>query len=161
MKTCSYKGLTHDYRPPVQGGEPVFDGRLPFALPMVAVDESSADCGAGWNACRDLATALRIAGPWPDGWPSRLFAVETDAAVVERGDKLRASTWTLTRECSEAEIEAAVRVLSAPFGEHAEAMIADMIAEQMAWRRALARPGRDEEAVEVGLRAARPARRRR
>ena len=153
--TAAYKILTHDYRPPAQGGEPLFDGVTPHQLPIVAVDESSEECAAGWNACRDLATAIRIGGHWPDGRPCSAWIVaDPIAPVVERADKIRAASWTIARRCTEEEIAAAVRVLSAPFGEHAE----DMCAAQLAWRTALGRPLHDEVAVETGLRAALAAR---
>lgn len=146
----AYKVLTHDLRPPVQGGEPVLPTEcvLPYQLPPVAVDTSSNDCAPGWNACAEAHTALRIAGLWPNGRPSRLFVVNAaDADVLTRGDKLRAPTWLVERECSEEEIGALVRRLSEVFGEHAD----EMVTEQMAWRRALARPRFDPEAVERNL----------
>ena len=46
-----FKLITHDYRPPIQGGDPVWDGHtLPFQLPRVTLDTSDADCGSGWCA---------------------------------------------------------------------------------------------------------------
>ena len=33
----AYKVVTHDWRPPVQGGDPICDGRLPYTLPIVEV----------------------------------------------------------------------------------------------------------------------------
>ena len=152
MTTTAYKVLTHDLRQPIQGGEPVITGPLPFVLPRTKVDKSTAACAAGWNACAKPETALRIAGLWPNGRPSRLFRVETDEPVLERGDKLRAAAWTMVEEI--ADVRPAVLAMSAPFGDMAEVM-AD---EQMAWRVALARPGRDAPAVEVGLTAALNAR---
>ena len=38
-----YKIFTADLCSPVQGGEPVWDGTLPFELPKVALDSSDAD----------------------------------------------------------------------------------------------------------------------
>ena len=152
MTTTAYKVLTHDLRQPIQGGEPVITGPLPFVLPRTKVDESTAACAAGWNACAKPEFALRIAGLWPNGRPSRLFRVETDEPVLERGDRLRAAAWTMVEEI--ADVRPAVLAMSAPFGDMAEVM-AD---EQMAWRVALARPGRDAPAVEVGLTAALNAR---
>src|SRR3990167_872278 len=64
-----YKVLTHDYRPPVRGGAPIFDGATPWLSPPVACDPGPAGCAAGWNFCADLATALRIGGFWPNGRP--------------------------------------------------------------------------------------------
>jgi len=67
--------------------------------------------------------------------------------VVIRGDKLRASTWRVLEEldCTEG-----IRELSSVFGPHAEAMVA----EQLAWREALARPVIDKAAIEDGLKEA-------
>ena len=94
-----FKVFTHDLRPPVQGGEPVWDGSLPFELPKVKVDRSDDECGEGWNFTARSQDALRIAGLWPNGRPSRLFAVETPRiSVVVRGDKSRASRLVIVRE---------------------------------------------------------------
>src|SRR6267378_3560472 len=98
MITTAYKVFTHDLKPPVQGGDPVWPGTLPHALPVVDVDQSTSECARGWNACATAEDALRIAGFWPSGRPSRLYRVETDALVIARGDKLRSSTWTITEE---------------------------------------------------------------
>jgi hypothetical protein len=98
MITTAYKVLTHDYQSPVLRGDPIFDGKLPFTLPRTYVDTSATECAAGWNACRAGHTALSIAGLWADGWPARLYRVETDEKVIERGDKLRAETWTLVKQ---------------------------------------------------------------
>jgi hypothetical protein len=149
----AYKVLTHDLRSPIQGSDPLFDASwLPYQLPHVDVDTSDDECGAGWNACRDAATALRIGGMWPDGRPSRVFELHAVSDhVVERGDKLRAATWYVRRELGEDEIEQVISDWTATWaGEHS----ADMTHEQMAWRRALARPHRDETAVVRGLQAA-------
>ena len=37
-----WKSLTHDFRPPVQGGEPIFTGQYPFTLPTVSLDTFAA-----------------------------------------------------------------------------------------------------------------------
>ena len=118
----AYKVFTHDLRPPVQGGDPVWDGALPFVLPSVLVDKSNDECAAGWNATKEPHTALLIAGLWPDGRPSRLFVVETDGEVIARGDKLRADTWTIVEEVTD--LRPAIGRLSKPFGEHAARMTA-------------------------------------
>jgi len=143
--TIAYKCFTHDLRPPVRGGDPVWPGTLPHTLPPIAVDESSAACAAGWSACALASDAIRIGGLWPDGRPSRLFRVETEAQVFSRGDKLRASTWNIVEEIR---ADDAIREMSAKaFAERADVMAA----EQLAWRVALARPRRDVAAVEAGL----------
>ena len=135
MKTIAYKVFTHDLWPPIQGGEPVWGGALPHILPRVDVDTSHDDCAAGWNACATAEDALRIAGLWPDGRPSRLFRVETTEEVFARGDKLRAATWRIVEEL---EVDHAILALSRRwFGEE---RAPGMAAEQMAWRSALATP---------------------
>jgi hypothetical protein len=142
-----YKIFTHDLRPPVQGGAPIFDGSLPFELPTTNLDNGYADCAAGWNWTTDLAIGLKIAGLWRSGRPCRVFVGEPTPDVLQRGVKHRSSGGLLTLELSEDEIRVGVEALSAPFGEHA-AQLAD---EQMAWREALGRPLRDDVAVEAGL----------
>lgn len=154
MSETFYKVLTHDLRPPVQGGEPVFDGKLPFESPMVAVDPGPKDCSEGWNFCDDLAAALKIAGLWPNGRPSRVFVVSAASQVYRRGDKCRAAKIVFERELSEDEICAGVEKLSLGFTEQQQFMVA----EQMAWRAALSRPRRDASVVERGLRTALDAR---
>jgi len=153
-----YKVLTHDYRSPVRGGAPVFDGTLPYTLPAVMLDIGPSECdegATGWYFSSDLATALRIARLWPNGRPSSVFEVEPGSDAIQRGDKWRASAPTLVRRLNEDEVREGVRALSSSFAPHVEAMVV----EQMAWREALARPLRDEAAVEAGLRAALAARR--
>ena len=144
-----YKIFTHDLCPPVQGGDPIWDGAMPYDLPTVTLDRSNADCASGWHFCRSLPIALRIAGLWPDGRPSRVAAVEADD-VVERGEKCRSAILHLARWIDEAEIRDGVLEMSAPFGAHAERMTS----EQMAWRAALARPQHNRADVEAGLRIA-------
>lgn len=147
----SYKVLTNDYRPPLQGGEPLWDGAtLPYTLPAVALDASDRDCAPGYHYCATPAGALRIAGLWSDGWPACVVAVEPAADAIERGEKWRASQLTITRRLGQDEIRAAVREMSARFGDHAEAMTD----AQMAWYEALGRPHHDVERVEAGLREA-------
>jgi hypothetical protein len=148
----AYKVTTHDLCPPIQGGAPIWDGELPYHLPVVEVDRSVEPCAPGWNACETPETALRIAGLWPDGRPSRVFVVEgAEADVVRAGDKLRASTWRVVSELPESEIEEAIGRWSATW---AGPVADEMTRSQMAWRAALLRTERDEAAVEAGLRAA-------
>ena len=150
-----YKVLTSQLMSPVQGTAIPWDGiTLPFTLPQVKLDTSANECGAGWNFCRDAEQALRIGGFWPDGWRSIVVSVEAKDALV-RGDKCRAATLTITGIVAESAIEEAVRGLSAKwFGEDVDRMAA----QQLAWRRALGRPGRDAAAVVVGLKQALDAR---
>src|SRR4030042_137645 len=155
MKT--YKVFTRDLSSPIQCGEPVWDGSLPYQLPVVIVDMTDKECGAGWNACRDLSAALYIAGQWPDGHPSRAYVLESVPGIVvhERGDKLRAATWEIISEVGGAEIERAIREWT---GTWAGEPAAQMAESQIAWRRAHARPRRSVSEVEDGLTAARVAR---
>lgn len=145
MTTTAFKVFTHDLRSPIKGGDPVWDGSLPYILPITSVDAGPEECSAGWNACAEGHQALQIAGLWPNGHPSRLFRVETDQPVIIRGDKLRATSWSILEEITD--VTSHVRQLSEPFGDLADAMTV----EQMAWRHALSRPLRDEQAVIGGL----------
>ena len=144
-----WKVLTHDYRPPIQGGKPVFDGTFPHEFPEVELDRSDSECGSGWNFCSDLHTAFRIAGLWPDGRPSVAIRVKCRGGL-KRGDKCRAKQITAERFASDIEISDTVREMSQPFGE----FCGDMHVQQMAWRKALARPKRDTKTVEAMLRLA-------
>lgn len=146
-----YKVFTHDLRSPIHVGEPVWDGTVPFDLPKVELDESNEECGAGWNFCRSASDALRIAGLWPNGRPSRLFRVETESAI-ERGNKCRSATIRITSEITD--FRPAIAELSQPFGD----FVSEMISEQLAWREALARPLNDKSAIESGLKEALSAR---
>ena len=146
-----YKILTHTWRPPVQGGDPLCDGVLPVTLPTVTLDTSRDKCGAGYNYCDSLVTAATIAGFWPDGWPACCLVVEPSADKIRRGNKRRCSQLTIQRLCTDDEIRSAMRELVASWaGAHAD----ELVAEQWAWYVALGRPLRDEAIVEQGLRAA-------
>lgn len=153
------KVLTRDYRPPLQNGAPIWtpDQGLPYTLPAVDLNTSNQTCGAGWNFTRTLADAIPITGFWPDGRPAVAFHVEADDAL-ERGAKCRAASLTLTRMVEPHEWETAVREWTATWcvPEHLDRMVA----EQLAWADALARPERDRAAVEDGLIVACEARRR-
>lgn len=143
-----WKVLTHDYRPPIQGGDALWDGvTLPYTLPVTHLDKSMADCAEGWNYCGSLAAAFKIAGLWRTGWPAVAVRVEASADAIERQTKRRASRLTIVAQATAADIETAIRELSEPFGAFAD----DMTREQIAWYIALGRPLRDEAAVEVGL----------
>jgi hypothetical protein len=146
-KTVAYKVFTHRLCSPIQGGEPVWNGELPYELPTREVDESENECGAGWNACIDPVHALAIAGMWPDGFPSRMYQMETTAKTFSRKEKIRASTWTITEEINVREI---IRKMSTCFEPFAN----EMACEQIAWYEALARPHDSEKAVIDNLRSA-------
>ena len=128
-----YKVLTHDLRSPVRSGEPLCDYALalPFRLPRVALDTSDAECAAGWNFTKNGAAALRIAGFWPDGRSSRVFEVEASDDAIERGDKCRASSLTLTKEVSAGQISEFIGELSAKWFTDVSEQI---LQEQLTWR---------------------------
>ena len=150
-----YKALTHDLRPPIQGGQPIFDGHTPWTSPVVACDTGSAECAVGWNFCRTPAAALTIARLWPTGRPSTLWVVEAeDAQLVERGAKCRAPQLTILRRASGDECADAIWEHCAPFGVHRRAM-ADAV---WLWGRALGRREPAPEQVANDLRRALDAR---
>ena len=142
-----WKVTTHDLRPPVRGGDPIWSGETPFTLPRVECDSGEAECSRGWNFTLAPETALRIAGLWPTGWPSRLWRVEANGEAIQRGDKCRSHVLHIEREATEPEVQGAIERFSVVFGAHA----LDMAREQILWREALSRPDRDEEAVIRGL----------
>lgn len=145
-----YKVLTHCLRPPIQGGNPIIRGPLPYTLPRVKVDTSDAECAAGWNFTETIESGLRIAGLWPTGYPARVFVVETTEPVIVRGDKRRTSVLTILEEVGDEVIANAINRMSEVFGEWRD----EMAQEQISWRMALARPERDAVKVEDGLRQA-------
>jgi len=154
--TNYYRVTTHDLRSPIQGGGPIWDGSLPYDLPMVEVDTGPMECAPGWHATREPHVALRIAGLWPNGYPSRLWRVEpTTEEVIERGDGCRAATWRIVEE-----VEVGAKTLGALHAPMAGdgLPLDDLVAEVMAWRDALARPEHDEHRVESALRDALDAR---
>lgn len=149
-----YKAFTHDLRPPLQGGDVVWDGKMPYLLPKVPVDCSPKECAAGWNATRSIADCLRIAGFWRAPWPMRVFAVNPNGhEIYERGDKVRSATWNIASECGLAEIESAIYQLSEKWFADSK-LQSDMGREQFLWYRAFASPIRDESAAVTGLLAA-------
>ena len=169
----TYKITTHDLRPPVQGGPPPhmvdpsdarklvpWDGRTPFTLPVETVDESNAECGRGWNACVDLATAIRIAGEWPSGRPAKAWklAPVEGHSVLARGDKLRSASWVIERPATVEEWHEARLQLYAPMAGDG-LTVEEIVTEVEAWSAALGRPAHDEAAVEAGLREALTSRR--
>ena len=101
-----WKILTSDGRPPMQGGDPIFDS-LPCLLPAVPCDTGPAVCAHGWNFVRNIETGFKIAGLWRTGRPNVVLAVEPVGDHVERGDKLRAAQLRLLRHATEDEIKAA------------------------------------------------------
>ena len=151
METITgWKIFTHDFCSPLQGGAPIWDGREGFLLSAVELAQGAEECAAGWNFCRTLPTALRVAGLWPNGRPSIAYSVEAEGDWVERGDKCRASRLLVVKKATEKEIGDAIFDLSACFGTHQQAMTD----EQIAWREALGRPLRDGAKVEAALTSA-------
>ena len=153
-KPTYYKSFTYDLRPPIQGGDVVWDGSLPYLLPEVKVDSGEAECAAGWNATRSIADCMRIAGFWRAPWPMRVFAVHSNGhELFERGDKVRSATWNIASECGLAEIESAIYQLSESWFAKSK-LQSDMAREQFLWYRAFASSVRDESAIVAGLSAA-------
>ncbi len=158
-----WKLLTHDFRPPIQGGAPLFDGvTFPYTLPTVDCDTSGRHCSFGWNFVHTIADGFHIAEMWPTGRPCAVLQVEADAPL-ERGDShtrysvtmLRSPDLTLLRHATDDEIRTAIYDFSAIFGDLRDAMAA----ERWLWWQALKRPHRDRTAVEAGLRKMLDARR--
>ena len=146
-----YKVLTHDLRPPIQRGDPLFkEGDLPFTLPAVPVDTSEEECGEGWNACRTPEEAFLIAGLWRDGRPARLFKVVVPEGieVIERGSKVRFTSGVITEEITD--LKEILDQMYEPFGDLKD----PLTQEVLKWREALSRPCHDPEAVKAGLREA-------
>ena len=148
-----WKAWTYNLASPVRGGDPVWDGTVPYRLPTVELDRSAAECGAGWNYCATPEQAMRVAGLWRDGWPIRLTRVTASPDAIERGGKRRVSQLTLERWITPAEAVAALGRV-ADFGQHADRMAR----EQWEWTLALERPQRDEPAVRRCLEVALAAR---
>ena len=144
----AYKVFTRNLRSPIRGGPPVWDGSLPHDLPRVEIDTSAAECAAGWSFAAQPETALRIAGLWPDGRPSRLFRCEISDDALVRGRKIRSATGTIVGEITD--LRPALLALHAPFGD----LVAEVTEEALLWREALARPRCDAAAVEAQLRIA-------
>ena len=144
-----YKILTHDYRSPIQGGLPLWDGHtLPVDLPRVECDAGPDECAAGWNfvADEDLAHGFALVGLWPTGRPSIVLRVEAGPDAICRGRKCRSARLRLIEPATDAVIDAAIDQLCAPFPHGAA--IAE---ETRRWRAALARPAYDPRRVEMAL----------
>ena len=146
-----YKVLTQDFRSPIRPASPIWDGKtLPWHLDLVELDTSKETCAPGWHFCRNLSDVLIIGGLWPDGWPSTVFTVTPHGEIIEHNGKCRAASLTLDRQLSEDEIADGIREMSDPF----RPFIDEMVCEQVAWRRALARPQNNKEAIIRGLQLA-------
>ena len=155
-QTKYWKILTSDFRPPIQGGDPLCDGRTwPVTLSTVTLDRSASECGnGGWHFCRSIADGFGIAGMWRTGKPNAVILVDPHGDVIERSDKCRAASLDLLRFATPEEIREAITAFSACFGHHQAAMAE----EQWLWWQALGRPQRDRDAVAANLRVALEAR---
>ena len=143
-----YKILTHDWRPPIQGGEPLCDGLLPVTLPLVELDTSPNDCAIGYNYAGSLCEAAKIASFWPAGRPAKCLIVSASDDAIQRKTKRRCSQLTLERLCNEAKIQQSMRELVKDWaGEYTE----PLVKEQWLWYEALGRPHYDKDQVVASL----------
>jgi hypothetical protein len=111
-----FKILTHDWRPPAQGVDPVVRhaADLAITLPSTELDTSSTEYGAGSHYCATLSQAARTSGFWPNGRPARCVSVLAGEDAIDRGASRRASVLTITALCTDEEIRTAM-------GENCEA----------------------------------------
>lgn len=143
-----WKILTHDFRPPLQGGEAVWGGKtLPFKLNGVTLDTSNNECAAGWNFVDSIEAGFNIAGMWRTGRPSQVLVVHPSQDKIHRGNKWRASQLTIERLATNLEIESGIERFSECFG----AFKSEMSHEQILWREALSRPINDINKVTKSL----------
>ena len=142
-----YKLFTHDFRSPLQGGERIWDGSLPFTLPTVKLDTGDAECSHGWNFVDDLAKGFEIAGMWPNGRPSAVAIFEPSKDAIQRGNKWRSSSGKIVGLATEIEIAQSIEQFSKVF----TGFEAEMASEQIAWRYALGRPENNEAAAVEAL----------
>ena len=150
-----YKILTHDWRPPIQGGEPLCDGLLSITLPTVKLDTGKSDCAQGYNYTGSLCEAAKIVSFWPGGRPAKCLVVSASNDAIQRQTKRRCSQITLERLCTEVEIQQAMRDLVVSW---AGAYTDSLVQEQWLWYVALGRPRYDKNRVETALQIALEAR---
>src|SRR6202142_3315039 len=120
-----WKVLTSDFRPPLQGGSALCDGTTwPVTLPEVPLDRSASECGVkgGWHFCHTIEAAFKIAGLWRTGRPNAVVLVDPHGDIIERADKLRASSLTLRRIATDEDLQVALSAFSAPFGNFQSVM---------------------------------------
>ena len=148
-----WKIFTHDWKSPLQGGEPILlsTPEFPVLLPKVEVDSSSSECSMGWNFCHDIQTAAKIAGYWGAGFPSKIVKVRAVGKVVDRVSKVRSDQIEILRLASPEEILDSMKALVKGF---TGSLVAEVATEQYAWYEALGRPNYDKKQVEAGLLAA-------
>lgn len=147
-----YKILTHDWRPPIQDGKPLCDGKtFPLLLPPVELDTGPDDCAKGYNYADSLCEAAKIASFWPTGRPAKCLVVSASEDAIQRQSKRRCSQLTLERLCNQTEIRLAMQNLVKDWaGEHTSALTE----EQWLWYEALGRPFRDKDKVMFSLQKA-------
>jgi hypothetical protein len=147
MSQQFYKIWTHDFRSPLQGGEQLWDGSVPFELPKVKLDTSDAECGAGWNFVESIEQGFQIAGMWPTGRPSVASIVEANGDAIQRGNKWRSSNLKVVGLATEVQVAQAIERFSQVF----KGFESEMANEQIAWRHALGRPENNKAAVVEAL----------
>jgi hypothetical protein len=145
---CGWKVFTSGKALSSPGAPSLWDGPMPVQLPV-----GPSGTARTWTFHLDLPSALRASSLWPSGRPS--IAVRVTASAAGQGiGCLTASRLRLVSEAHAGEISEAVQQLSQIFGEYHE----EMVAEQLAWRAALARPEWSVGTIEDGLGAALDAR---
>ena len=149
MKQATFfKLLTHDFRSPIQGGAPIWDGKtFPFKLNGVTLDKGDQECAEGWNFVDSIEAGFRIVGMWPTGRPSAVLVVHPSRDRIQRGNKWRSSKLTIERFATGDEINSAIERFSGVF----KGFEKEMAHEQILWREALSRPLRDINKVTESL----------
>jgi len=109
-----FKILTEDYRSPIQGGKPLLTSttKLPFTLPKVELDTSDNECGAGWNFCKTIPQAIKIAKLVNRYGLNKIYEVEGSKDSIVRDSKCRCSELTLVSQVTKCDFE--------PNGKNAE-----------------------------------------
>src|SRR3990167_194321 len=144
-----FKIFTHDWKSPIQGGEPLNITSFPHILPKVSVDISSNECGEGWNYTKTLIEAVRIVGYWPTGRPAQITVVQPLDKEFERGRKCRTAQLEIIRLATETEIKQSML-------ENIQQWIPESlynigVEEQWNWYIALGRPNYRKLLVQNGL----------
>jgi hypothetical protein len=148
-----FKIFTHDWRSPLQGGDPVVTNPVfPFDLPKVTLNpDPLLECGAGWNYCKSIVEAARIASYWPKSYSANIVQVVGSPDAIEVKRKRRSSQLTIVRLCSDQEIHSSMWENVQSFGGvHTETLAQ----EQYYWYIALKRPNINQKLVEDSLQIA-------
>lgn len=139
-----WKLTTYDYRPPVQGGNPIFDGSTPYTLPDVPTDGKVCS-GPGWHSVSKLEAGYKICSMWTRAW-----AFEPTGTVVEDadGNKIKSSGGILLREATDEEYRNGILATTEPWaGNHTQRLVDS----QRAWQVALSSPAHDPDTVAAML----------